>query len=399
MTPSYADPVPGRDPRRAAALVAAACVLQVAESLIPHPVPGVRLGLANIITLITLAEGGLGAAMEVALLRTVVASLALGSFLTPGFILSFCSAAASTLVMWALWRFSARFPAAGFGLPGISVAGAAAHALVQLLLAYLLLVRHPGVFYFAPWLAVSAVVTGWLNALVAAEVIRSAPGALGALPAAAPAQAAAAPARRGGLRSLPPAAKISGAAAILLLAVQASSLAGLLPAAAALLAAAAAARPDRAELARLLAGLKRVAWLALAAFCLPVLFSAGSSLPAAEGLRSGALFAARLLVMGCAGFLLNICASPEEIARGIAAIGRPLRRLGFSADRAGAVIAMALDSLPAYTERARAAAGAALAGRGWRKRPVRWSVELAAGVINGMCGPSAGPRAYVSPAA
>lgn len=399
MTPSSADAVPGGDPRRAAALVAAACVLQVAESLIPHPVPGVRLGLANIITLVTLAEGGLGAALEVALLRTVVASLALGSFLTPGFILSFCSAAASTLAMWLLWRFSSRFPAAGFGLPGISVAGAAVHALVQLLLAYLLLVRHPGVFYFAPWLAVSAVVTGWLNAMVAAEVIRSAPGVLGGLPAAAACGPAACPAPRSPLRGLPPAVKISGAAAILLLAVQASSLKGLLPAAAALLAAAVAARLDGREYGRVLAGLRRVSWLALASFCLPVLFSAGGSVPFAEGLRSGALFAARLLLMGCAGLLLNVCASPEEIARGIAALGRPLRRLGFKPDRAGAVIAMALGSLPAFTERARAAARAALAGRGWRRGPVRWSVELAAGVINGMCGPSVGPRAYVSPAA
>jgi heptaprenyl diphosphate synthase len=388
MTRSSASPA-ARDPRRTAALVAAACVLQVAESLIPHPVPGVRLGLANIITLVTLAEGGLGAAMEVALLRTVVASLALGSFLTPGFILSFCSAAASTLVMWALWRFSSRFSSAGFGLPGISVAGAAAHALAQLLLAYVLLVRHPGVFYFAPWLAVSAVITGWLNAMVAAEVIRSAPGALAGLPETAPVLPAAAAAPAGSwLRRLSPAVKISGAAAILLLAVAASSLRGLLPAALALLAAAAAARPDGAERARLLAGLKRVSWLALASFLLPLFFSAASGGNHAEAMLAGSLFAARLLLMGCTGFLLNVCASPEDIARGIAALGRPFGRLGFSADRAGTVIGLAWASLPAFTERARAAARAAMAGRGWRSRPVGWSVELAAGVINGMCGAS-----------
>jgi len=105
MTPSSADP---SGARRSAALVATACVLQVAESFIPHPVPGVRLGLANIVTLVTLAELGFAAALEVALLRTVVASLVLGSFLTPGFLLSFFSAAASTAVMWVLLSVSAR---------------------------------------------------------------------------------------------------------------------------------------------------------------------------------------------------------------------------------------------------------------------------------------------------
>ena len=37
-----------------AGLVALSCVLQISESLIPHPIPGLRLGLANVITLITL---------------------------------------------------------------------------------------------------------------------------------------------------------------------------------------------------------------------------------------------------------------------------------------------------------------------------------------------------------
>ncbi len=393
MTPLSINPA-GGDIRRAAGLVAAACVLQVAESLIPHPVPGVRLGLANIVTLVVLAEAGLAAALEVALLRTVVASLVLGSFLTPGFMLSFFSAAASTLVMWALWRFSARFPSLGFGLPGISVAGAAAHGAVQLCLAYLLMVRHTGIFYFAPWLALSAVITGWLNALVAAKVLSGSPSLLGTF---APARAHAAPVRplTAGpfVRRLPPEVKIAGVVGLLLLAVSAGSLRGLLPAGAALLAVLAAARMSGAEYLSLARKMKGLTWLALVSFCLPALFGAGVFGPTREGLAAGALFAARVLLMGCAGFLLNICAAPEEIAAGIARLGRPLRRLGFSADRAGAVIAMAWENIPAFSQKAGAAARAALAERGWRREPVRWSVGLAAGVIGGMCGPVEGPLA------
>ena len=45
---------PGEEARtsRLALLVAAACVLQIAESMLPHPLPGLRLGLANTLTLI-----------------------------------------------------------------------------------------------------------------------------------------------------------------------------------------------------------------------------------------------------------------------------------------------------------------------------------------------------------
>lgn len=388
MTPSYAKPSAGA--RRSAALVAAACVLQVAESLIPHPVPGVRLGLANIVTLVTLAELGLGAALEVALLRTVVASLVLGSFLTPGFLLSFFSAAASTLVMWAFWRLSARWPAAGFSIVGVSVAGAVAHNASQLYLAYLLLVRHEGIFYFAPWLAVSGVVTGWLTALVAAEVLRR-PGGAFSSSVPAPAEAAA---PRPAFPGLAPEWKIAGACALLLLAVFAREARAFGALALGLLALMAATRLPWAAYTGIFRRLRGLSWLALTAFAFPLfftpaygdpLFSAGPFAIASDGLYAGLVLAARVLLMGWTGFLLNVYASPSDIAAGLARLGRPLARLGFPAERMGEVIAMAWGELPAFSARARAAVAAAVAAGGWRHGPLRWSVGLAAGVIAGMC--------------
>ena len=385
MTPSSASPSSGA--RRTAALVAAACVLQVAESLIPHPVPGVRLGLANIVTLVTLAELGLGAALEVALLRTVVASLVLGSFLSPGFLLSFFSAAASTLVMWAFWRLSARFPSLGFSIVGVSVAGAVAHNASQLYLAYLLLVRHEGIFYFAPWLAVSGVVTGWLTALVAAEVLRR-PGV--SFSSSVPAPAAAAP--RPAFPGLAPEWKIAGACALLLLAVFAREARAFGALALGLLALMAATRLPWPAYAGIFKRLRGLSWLALTAFAFPLLFTPGDPLFSAgpvaiarDGLSAGLVLAARVLLMGWTGFLLNIYASPSDIAAGLARLGRPLARLGFPAERIGEVVAMAWGELPAFSARARAAVAAAVAAGGWRRGPLRWSVGLAAGVIAGMC--------------
>jgi heptaprenyl diphosphate synthase len=64
-------------------LVACASVLQILESLIPNPIPGVRLGLANMITLVALVDLGVGAAVEIAVLRTVCSSFILGTFFHP----------------------------------------------------------------------------------------------------------------------------------------------------------------------------------------------------------------------------------------------------------------------------------------------------------------------------
>ena len=82
-----------------ALLVALACVLQISESLIPHPIPGLRLGLANMITLTALVVLGFKYALEIAILRTILSSFILGTFMSPGFFLSFAGAIISTLVM------------------------------------------------------------------------------------------------------------------------------------------------------------------------------------------------------------------------------------------------------------------------------------------------------------
>ena len=72
-----------------ALFVALACVLQISESLIPLPIPGLRLGLANILTLTALVMLGFRAALEITLMRTILSSFITGTFMSPGFILSF----------------------------------------------------------------------------------------------------------------------------------------------------------------------------------------------------------------------------------------------------------------------------------------------------------------------
>ena len=403
MTPLSGDLLParGRDVYRTASLVAIACVLQIAESLIPHPVPGVRLGLANMITLVTMADLGFAAALEVAVLRTVVSSLVLGSFLTPGFMLSFSSAIVSTVVMGLFWRFSAAFPAWGFSFIGISVASAVAHNATQLYLAYLLMIKHTSIFYFAPWLVISGVLMGWFTGLVAAEVLKNLEkgGARGHSPARA---ASAGPAVRAGLsylHRLAPEWKLAGAILLICFTLAVENWLFFPAAAAGLLALMLSTRLRAADYALILRKLRGLSVLAAASFLFPALFgrgdggalllSAGPLGITSGGLAAGAFFASRIMLLGWAGFLLNLYASPAEIAEGLRRLGRPFSFFGFPVERFAAIISLSWSEIPALSARAKAVIAGGLsagqgAGRSWRLRPLGWFVGLLAGVVAAM---------------
>jgi heptaprenyl diphosphate synthase len=153
-----------------AALVALATVLQMLESFIPGPVPGLKLGLANVATLLAFLLFGARAAFEVSVSRVLLTSILTGSFLSPGFMLSFCSAIAGTSAMAVIFSFQRVLNRQFLSLIGISVVGAFVHNLAQLCAAYALIIRHKGVFVFLPWLSMGAVFTGCLTALIASRV-------------------------------------------------------------------------------------------------------------------------------------------------------------------------------------------------------------------------------------
>ena len=78
-----------QDKYRIALLSAYAIAIHSFENLLPTPIPWLRLGIANIITLATLVLYGFRAAMMVTLIRVIISSIFIGTFLGPGFIMSF----------------------------------------------------------------------------------------------------------------------------------------------------------------------------------------------------------------------------------------------------------------------------------------------------------------------
>ena len=82
-----------------AMLLAMAIVLSIMESFIPVWIPGVKLGLANVIILIMLYEFKVGEAFLVQLLRILLASILRGTFLGPSFVMSISGGLFAFIIM------------------------------------------------------------------------------------------------------------------------------------------------------------------------------------------------------------------------------------------------------------------------------------------------------------
>ncbi len=152
-----------------ALLSAYAVGLHSIEALIPSPVPWLRFGFANIITLTTLILYGLKAGMTVTLIRVIVASLFTGTFLGPAFALSLGGGVSSTLVMWSAKVVFGRI----FGPVGLSLLGALAHNITQLFLAYLIFVRRiEAILFISPIIIIFGLITGTFNGIITGLIIK-----------------------------------------------------------------------------------------------------------------------------------------------------------------------------------------------------------------------------------
>ena len=137
--------------------ISIAGVLHAVESWLPLPipVPGAKLGLANIVSLFVISLYGWRDALAVAVLRVLLGSLLSGVFLGPAFIMAMSGAVISALVMAYVYRFWRPT----FSLVGISVIGAAVHNITQITVAALL-VASVGLYWYLPYLILLSLPTG-----------------------------------------------------------------------------------------------------------------------------------------------------------------------------------------------------------------------------------------------
>ncbi len=150
---------------RYALLLALAMVLSYVESQIPLSlaVPGVKLGVTNLVVIFALYRLGTKEAWMLSLVRVVLVSLTFGNAYS--FWYSLAGAVLSLAVMTVLRRLH------WLGDLGVSVAGAVCHNLGQIAVAMVVL-RSTAVVYYLPVLLVSGVAAGVCIGAVAAVLVR-----------------------------------------------------------------------------------------------------------------------------------------------------------------------------------------------------------------------------------
>ena len=149
-------------------LTAGAIVIAILESFIPSVgIPGVKLGLANIVILIILYELGIVEAIVVNLLRVLVVGLVRGTFLSMGFLMSLTGAVLSLGIMILFYLLIKKF-----SIIGVSVIGSLFHVTGQLLIAMIFL-GTAYIFIYIPVIAVSAIITGVFVGIVAQLIIKT----------------------------------------------------------------------------------------------------------------------------------------------------------------------------------------------------------------------------------
>ena len=153
---------------RLSVLTALALALSVTESIFfpaaLFPVPGMRLGLVNVVTLIAVYLFGAVPALIIVVLRCVI-TFAFSGNLT-GFLLSLSGGVLALFVMLLL-RNTRKL-----SFFGVSMGGAAAHNIGQIL-AVCLLTRTFAVISYLPVLLIVAVVTGLAVALLSVPVYKA----------------------------------------------------------------------------------------------------------------------------------------------------------------------------------------------------------------------------------
>ena len=124
-------------------MTALAFLLSYVETLIPINlgVPGVKLGLANLASIVSLYLLGAGAAAAIALVRIVLVGFTFGNLSM--MLYSLAGAAVSLLLMVVFRRLD------WFGVTGVSILGGAGHNIGQLIVAALV-VENASLFYYLP---------------------------------------------------------------------------------------------------------------------------------------------------------------------------------------------------------------------------------------------------------
>lgn len=151
-----------------ALLTAMALALAYIERFIPLelivPLPGVKIGLANIVTLVALYFFGAGTAFAILIVRCLLGAMFSGT------LTALLYSLVGGLLAMTVMALSKKLPF--ISVYGVSILGSAAHVVGQIVAACILL-RSISVFLYLPMLLCTAAVTGMFTGAVSAASIKA----------------------------------------------------------------------------------------------------------------------------------------------------------------------------------------------------------------------------------
>lgn len=149
-------------------IVSIGLALSVLESSIPLPimVPGARLGLSNMVVLITLVVFGFKEGITVSILKSLVLMLVTGSI--SSFIYSLSGAILSCITMYIGYLYFSKI----FSLMGISIIGALSHNFAQISVASYMM-NNLRIYTYLPFLMLMSLFTGYFVGLGSIYVVKN----------------------------------------------------------------------------------------------------------------------------------------------------------------------------------------------------------------------------------
>ena len=144
---------------------ALALIFSYVETLIPinFGIPGIKLGLANLIIIIALYKMKIGEAYALSIVRVILAGFMFGNLFS--IIYSLAGGLLSLTVMMLLKKTDK------FSVFGISMAGGVFHNVGQLIVA-IIVMENLNIAYYMPVLLISGLITGFVIGLVASEMLK-----------------------------------------------------------------------------------------------------------------------------------------------------------------------------------------------------------------------------------
>lgn len=149
-----------------AMLLSISVVLALIESVIPifNSIPGIKLGLANIVILYALYTLNFKDAIYISILRVILVGILRTGLFSITFFFSLVGSILSIITMYIVKETK-------MSIVGVSVCGAIAHSIGQIIVAIIFLSNFD-IIYYLPILLISSILTGIVIGLLTEKIIK-----------------------------------------------------------------------------------------------------------------------------------------------------------------------------------------------------------------------------------